>query len=202
MPATRRQDAAAHRGHRPRALDRGGDRRHPRRADWLGLDWDGEPSISSRARRATARSPRSCSPRARPIAATRRRKNSTRCATTAARRRAPPRYDGRWRDRDPSEAPSGVKPVVRLKAPRERRNGDRRQSAGPGRLVANEDLDDFVLLRSEARRPTCSRWWWTITTWASPMSFAATTISPMPARQIQIYQAHGLGRAGLWRMCR
>ena len=29
----------------------------------------------------------------------------------------PPRYDGRWRDRDPSEAPAGVKPVIRIKAP-------------------------------------------------------------------------------------
>ena len=37
---------------------------------WLGLDWDGEPSPSSRAPRATARSPRSCSPRARPTTAT------------------------------------------------------------------------------------------------------------------------------------
>src|SRR5689334_7412376 len=26
-------------------------------------------------------------------------------------------YDGRWRDRDPSQAPAGVKPVIRLKAP-------------------------------------------------------------------------------------
>src|SRR6202140_3104753 len=26
------------------------------------------------------------------------------------------RYDGRWRDRDPKEAPPGVKPVIRLKA--------------------------------------------------------------------------------------
>jgi glutamyl-tRNA synthetase len=26
-------------------------------------------------------------------------------------------YDGRWRDRDPSEAPEGVKPVIRLRAP-------------------------------------------------------------------------------------
>ena len=26
-------------------------------------------------------------------------------------------YDGRWRDRDPSEAPAGVKPTIRLKAP-------------------------------------------------------------------------------------
>ena len=29
------------------------------------------------------------------------------------------RYDGRWRDRDPATAPPGVKPVIRLKAPRE-----------------------------------------------------------------------------------
>src|SRR5687768_10810283 len=26
-------------------------------------------------------------------------------------------YDGRWRDRDPAEAPPGVAPVIRLKAP-------------------------------------------------------------------------------------
>ena len=29
----------------------------------------------------------------------------------------PPRYDGRWRDRDPSEAPAGASYVIRLKAP-------------------------------------------------------------------------------------
>ena len=29
----------------------------------------------------------------------------------------PMRYDGRWRDRDPSEAPAGVAPVIRLRAP-------------------------------------------------------------------------------------
>ena len=28
-------------------------------------------------------------------------------------------YDGRWRDRDPLDAPIGVEPVIRLKAPRE-----------------------------------------------------------------------------------
>src|SRR5439155_4573124 len=27
------------------------------------------------------------------------------------------RYDGRWRERDPGEAPAGIKPVIRLKAP-------------------------------------------------------------------------------------
>ena len=30
-----------------------------------------------------------------------------------------PRYDGRWRDRDPAEAPPGIAPAIRLKAPRD-----------------------------------------------------------------------------------
>ena len=57
-------------------------------------------------------------------------------------------YDGTWRDRDPSEAPSGVDPVIRLKAPREGETviDDRVQ----GRVVtANAQLDDLVLLRSD-----------------------------------------------------
>jgi glutamyl-tRNA synthetase len=33
------------------------------------------------------------------------------------------RYDGRWRDRDPSTAPEGVKPVIRLKAADRRDRG-------------------------------------------------------------------------------
>ncbi|MFZ9636207.1 MAG: glutamate--tRNA ligase, partial [Alphaproteobacteria bacterium] len=28
----------------------------------------------------------------------------------------PPRYDGRWRDRDPKDAPAGVAPAIRIKA--------------------------------------------------------------------------------------
>ncbi len=57
-------------------------------------------------------------------------------------------YDGRWRDRDPSEAPPGVKPVIRLKAPLtgETVVDDRVQ----GRVTwQNADLDDLVLLRSD-----------------------------------------------------
>jgi glutamyl-tRNA synthetase len=60
----------------------------------------------------------------------------------------PPRYDGRWRDRSPSEAPPGVKPVIRLKAPQtgETILDDQVQ----GRVTwANENLDDLVLLRSD-----------------------------------------------------
>ncbi len=58
------------------------------------------------------------------------------------------RYDGRWRDRDPSEAPAGVKPVIRLKAPQtgETVIDDQVQ----GRVTwQNENLDDLVLLRSD-----------------------------------------------------
>src|SRR4249920_1876226 len=57
-------------------------------------------------------------------------------------------YDGRWRDRDPSDAPAGVKPVIRLKAPQtgETVVDDQVQ----GRVTwQNENLDDFVLLRSD-----------------------------------------------------
>jgi glutamyl-tRNA synthetase len=57
-------------------------------------------------------------------------------------------YDGRWRDRDPSEAPPGVKPVIRLKAPLDGQTviEDRVQ----GRVVwQNADLDDMIILRSD-----------------------------------------------------
>ncbi len=67
----------------------------------------------------------------------------------AARREGrPPRYDGRWRDRDPSEAPPGVKPVIRLRAPQEGETVV--EDAVQGRVVfPNKDLDDLVLLRSD-----------------------------------------------------
>ncbi len=60
----------------------------------------------------------------------------------------PPRYDGRWRDRDPSEAPEGVAPVVRLKAPLEGETVIEDQVQG--RIAfPNKDLDDLILLRSD-----------------------------------------------------
>ena len=57
-------------------------------------------------------------------------------------------YDGRWRDRDPSDAPAGVKPVIRLKAPLTGETVVEDQVQG--RVTwQNENLDDFVLLRSD-----------------------------------------------------
>jgi glutamyl-tRNA synthetase len=57
-------------------------------------------------------------------------------------------YDGRWRDRDPSEAPPGTKPVIRFKAPT---TGETViQDQVQGRVTwQNDNLDDLVLLRSD-----------------------------------------------------
>ena len=58
----------------------------------------------------------------------------------------PMRYDGTWRDRDPSEAPAGIDPVIRLKAPLEGETTLIDHVQGEI-TVQNQQLDDFVLLR-------------------------------------------------------
>jgi glutamyl-tRNA synthetase len=64
-----------------------------------------------------------------------------------AEKRAP-RYDGFWRDRDPSEAPAGVKPAIRLKAAQEGEVVVRDLVQGEVR-VKNAEMDDLVILRSD-----------------------------------------------------
>jgi glutamyl-tRNA synthetase len=115
---------------------------------WLGIQWDGEAiyqfSRSARHREvaeqllAAGRAYR-CYASAEELAQMR----------EAARREGRSRfYDGRWRDRDPTQAPPGVKPVIRIKASStgETAIDDQVQ----GRVTwQNENLDDFVLLRSD-----------------------------------------------------
>lgn len=60
----------------------------------------------------------------------------------------PLRYDGRWRDRDPAEAPEGAPFTIRIKAPIEGETiiNDRVQ----GRVsVNNAEIDDFIILRAD-----------------------------------------------------
>ena len=67
---------------------------------------------------------------------------------TAKAEGRPPRYDGRWRDRDPSEAPAGVKPAIRIKAPLDGETVVDDAVQGVVRFP-NKDLDDFIILRSD-----------------------------------------------------
>ena len=59
-----------------------------------------------------------------------------------------PRYDGRWRDRDPADAPPGVAPAIRLRAPRDGETVVEDLVQGTVR-VANAELDDMIILRSD-----------------------------------------------------
>ena len=115
---------------------------------WLGLEGDEPPVFQF------ARSARHAEVAAQLLAAG----HAYRCYLTSeelAERRAqaqaerrPFRIASEWRDRSPDAAPAGLPFVVRIKAPREGETviEDRVQ----GRVtVANAELDDFVLLRSD-----------------------------------------------------
>ena len=115
---------------------------------WLGLDWDQETVYQFARRERHAELARSlleqggayrcyCSPEE--------------LAEMRERARAEGRsklYDGRWRDRDPAEAPVGVDPVVRLKMPLEGETVIEDLVQGSV-TVANSQLDDMVLLRAD-----------------------------------------------------
>ncbi len=60
----------------------------------------------------------------------------------------PSLYDGRWREKDPSEAPDGVDPVIRLKAAHDGETVITDLVQGDVR-VANDQMDDMVLLRGD-----------------------------------------------------
>jgi len=115
---------------------------------WLGLDWEGETVFQF------ARAPRHRAVVEEMLAAGK----AYRCYCTPAeldamREKAraegrSPRYDGTWRDRDPSEAPEGIKPAIRIKAPLEGETVIEDQVQGRV-VIPNKDLDDLVLLRSD-----------------------------------------------------
>ncbi|MFG1318355.1 glutamate--tRNA ligase [Xanthobacter autotrophicus] len=116
--------------------------------EWLGITWDGEPIYQfARAERHRAAVEEMLA-----------QGNAYRCYATpqeldemrelARKEGRPPRYDGRWRDRDPSEAPKDRDPVIRLRAPQEGETVIEDMVQGTV-TFPNKDLDDLVLLRSD-----------------------------------------------------
>ena len=157
---------------------------------WLGLQWDDE--VISQFERA---------PRHREVAeallasgmAYRCYCSPAELAEMRARAEAekrPIRYDGRWRDRDPAEAPAGVKPAIRFRSPAEGETvvADQVQ----GRVAfPNKDLDDLIILRSDGN-PT-----YNLSVVVDDHDMGVTHIIrgvdhlTNGARQTQIYQAMG-----------
>ncbi len=116
--------------------------------DWLGLDWDEEPVYQSEreARHAEVAQKLLDNGYAYRCYATPEELEQMREAQRAAKQ--PLRYDGRWRDRDPSEAPEGAPFVVRLKTPNEGETVIEDAVQGTVR-VSNSEVDDYVILRSD-----------------------------------------------------
>jgi glutamyl-tRNA synthetase len=115
---------------------------------WLGLAWDGEPirQFARASRHAEVAHQLLDVGRAYRCFATPQELDEMRERARAEGR--PMKYDGRWRDRDPAEAPAGAEPVIRLRAPTDGETVVEDQVQG--RVVwRNKDLDDLVLLRSD-----------------------------------------------------
>ncbi|MBF0354272.1 MAG: glutamate--tRNA ligase [Alphaproteobacteria bacterium] len=115
---------------------------------WLGLDWDGDPvmQFSRAARHAEVALKLLAEGKAYRCYCSQEELAEMREKAKAEGR--PMGYDGRWRDRDPSDAPEGVPPVIRIKAPREGETLVPDLVQGEVR-VANGQLDDMVLLRAD-----------------------------------------------------
>jgi glutamyl-tRNA synthetase len=157
---------------------------------WLGLDWAGEPvSQYGRVLRhrevaelllAQGKAYRCyCSP-----------KELDEMRARAEAEKRPIRYDGTWRDRDPSQAPAGVKPAIRFRSPDEGETVV--DDAVQGRVaIPNKDLDDLIILRSDGN-PT-----YNLSVVVDDHDMGVTHIIrgvdhlTNAARQTQIYQALG-----------
>ncbi len=157
---------------------------------WLGLNWDGEPvsQHSRMARHAEVANALLASGHAYHCYCSPQELTAMREKAEAEKR--PIRYDGTWRNRPASDAPAGVKPVIRFKAPQEGETviNDHAQ----GRVVIpNKDLDDLIILRSDGN-PT-----YNLSVVVDDHDMGVTHIIrgvdhlTNTARQIQIYLAMG-----------
>jgi glutamyl-tRNA synthetase len=116
--------------------------------DWLGLSWDDEIVYQSEraARHAEVARQLLTAGRAYYCYCTPAELEAMRERARAEKRSV--RYDGTWRDRDPSEAPPGVPPVIRVKAAQEGATTIPDLVQGDV-TVSNTELDDLIILRAD-----------------------------------------------------
>lgn len=116
--------------------------------EWLGLDFDDAPMFQSdRAERhAEVAHQLLAAGHAYKCFATPEELEEMREQQRAAK--LPQRYDRRWRDCDPAEAPVGAPYVIRLKVPVD--GATTIDDAVQGKItVQNSEIDDYILLRSD-----------------------------------------------------
>ena len=115
---------------------------------WLGLDWDGEAvsQFAHAGRHAEVARALLAEGRAYHCYAT--PEELAEMRETARREGRSTRYDGRWRERDPAEAPPGIDPVIRLKMPRDGQTVVADHVQGEVE-VANRELDDMIVMRAD-----------------------------------------------------
>ena len=116
--------------------------------EWLGLDWDEDPVFQSAQadRHVQVVQTLLDTGKAYKCFATADELETMRAEQRATKK--PLLYDGRWRDRDPSDAPEGAPYVVRLKT--EQKGETIITDAVQGKVRwRNEEIDDYVLLRSD-----------------------------------------------------
>ncbi len=116
--------------------------------DWMGLDYDEPPVFQSdrAARHAEVANQLLQAGYAYKCFATPEELETMRAEQRANKQ--PMRYDGRWRDRNPAEAPAGTPFAVRLKAPQDGETTIVDQVQGEV-SVKNAELDDYIILRGD-----------------------------------------------------
>lgn len=115
---------------------------------WLGLDWDGDPisQFERAGRHAEIANELLAQGKAYKCYCTPEELSAQRESAKAEGK--PMRYNGLWRDRDPSEAPQGIDPVIRIKSEQtgETTIEDKIQGSV---TVSHAEIDDFVILRGD-----------------------------------------------------
>ena len=115
---------------------------------WLDLNWDGAPIHQSENQERHVKIAKSlleknlaypcyCSP-----------DELAEMRAQARTKGLQPRYDGRWRDRDPAEAPPGIEPSIRFKAPKDGATVIHDSVQGCVE-VNNQQLDDMIIVRAD-----------------------------------------------------
>ncbi len=115
---------------------------------WLGLDWDGAVTRQTQSLDRHVAVAQSLIEEGKAYYCYCTPEELATMREQAKKKKRPIAYDGRWRDRAPSEAPAGIQPTVRIKMPRDGETVIYDHVQGEVR-INNRQLDDFIILRAD-----------------------------------------------------